>query len=152
MHLCLVGNAHTPTHCSIHSEGDEGSYPGIVDIADGLYTQADDAVERDEGWVSISKEVIEHEGPLTVSVSLPKTNRQDSKLSNFMLLACCFLDELGPLAFLVPIIGQAYGVARWRNNFAPLTKLLPYSFFSPAEAPSVKETEIILDWNCAPNL
>ncbi|MBA2651509.1 MAG: hypothetical protein H0U73_04485 [Tatlockia sp.] len=49
--------------------------------------------------------------------------------SDLMLFICRFLDEISPLAFFIPLIGQVYLVARIANEFKPLTQGT-YSFFS----------------------
>nr|MBA2651031.1 hypothetical protein [Tatlockia sp.] len=49
--------------------------------------------------------------------------------SDLLLLICRFLDEISPLAFFIPLIGQVYLVARIANDFKPLTQGT-YSFFS----------------------
>ncbi|MBA3535961.1 MAG: hypothetical protein H0T84_05040 [Tatlockia sp.] len=83
----------------------------------------------------------------TTAISIENTPLKANDSLDILLLLCRFLDDISPLAFLIPIIGQVYLGARLANNFEPLTKM-NYSFFSYA-SPTSAGNDLILDWNYA---
>ncbi len=88
--------------------------------------------------------------PLTHLIPQENTHiKETPETLDFLLLLCRFLDEISPLAFFIPIIGQVYLGARLVNNLEPLT-IGHYSFFSCISQPD-EENELVLEWNYAPS-